>query len=39
VFGRRSHVNETLNGKRRISAEQARKLGRIFRVSPGFFVA
>jgi len=38
VFGQRSHVNESLNGKRPISAEQARKLGALFRVKPGFFV-
>jgi HTH-type transcriptional regulator/antitoxin HigA len=38
VFGQRSHVNQTLNGKRRISAEQARKLGRIFSVKPGLFI-
>lgn len=38
VFGQRSHVNEALTGKRPISAEQARKLGAIFNVRPGFFV-
>ncbi|MCC6361957.1 MAG: transcriptional regulator [Bryobacterales bacterium] len=38
VFGQRSHVNEALNGKRRISAEQARKLGRMFNVNPGLFI-
>jgi len=38
VFGQRSHVNEALNGKRPISAEQARKLGKLFRVKPGLFV-
>lgn len=38
VFGQRSHVSEALNGKRKISAEQARKLGRIFHVEPGLFV-
>jgi HTH-type transcriptional regulator/antitoxin HigA len=27
IFGQRSHVTEALNGKRPISAEQARKLG------------
>jgi HTH-type transcriptional regulator / antitoxin HigA len=27
VFGRRSHVNEAIDGKRKISAEQARKTG------------
>jgi HTH-type transcriptional regulator/antitoxin HigA len=38
VFGQRSHVNEALNGKRPISIEQARKLGRMFAVSPGLFI-
>jgi HTH-type transcriptional regulator/antitoxin HigA len=38
VFGQRSHVNEALNGKRPISAEQARKLGELFGVAPGVFV-
>src|ERR1035438_5250615 len=27
IFGQRSHVNEALTGKRRISASQAKKLG------------
>ena len=38
IFGQRSHVNEALNGRRNISAEQARKLGKLFRVNPGVFV-
>lgn len=38
VFGQRSHVNEALNGKRPISADQARKLGRMFHLNPGYFV-
>ena len=38
IFGQRSHVNEALNGKRKISADQARKLARIFSVSPGVFI-
>ncbi len=38
VFGQRSHVNEALTGKRSISAPQARKLGQLFRVSPGLFL-
>lgn len=38
IFGQRSHVNEALNGKRKISLEQARKLARIFSVSPGLFI-
>ncbi len=37
VFGQRSHVNEAVNGKRTISAEQARKLGNLFGVGPGLF--
>jgi HTH-type transcriptional regulator/antitoxin HigA len=38
VFGQRSHVHEALRGKRTISAPQARKLGQLFRVSPGLFL-
>lgn len=38
VFGQRSHVHEALNGKRPISAAQARKLARMFRVQPGVFI-
>jgi len=38
VFGQRSHVNEALNGKRKISAEQARKLAKMFNVNPGVFI-
>ena len=38
VFGQRSHVHEALTGKRGISAPQARKLGQMFRVSPGLFL-
>lgn len=38
VFGVRSHVNEALTGKRKISADQARKLGAMFCVSPGLFI-
>jgi HTH-type transcriptional regulator/antitoxin HigA len=38
VFGTRSHVSEALNGKRPISADQARKLGKLFCVNPGLFV-
>ena len=38
IFGQRSHVNEALNGRRKISAEQARKLGKLFRVNPGLFI-
>ena len=38
VFGQRSHVTEALNGKRPISAAQARKLGELFSVKPGLFI-
>ena len=38
VFGQRSHVSEALKGKRRISAAQARKLGELFRLNPGYFL-
>jgi HTH-type transcriptional regulator/antitoxin HigA len=38
VFGQRSHVNEAMNGKRKISAEQARKLAKLFSVQPGLFI-
>jgi antitoxin component HigA of HigAB toxin-antitoxin module len=38
VFGQRSHVNEALKGKRPISAAQARKLGEMFHLNPGYFV-
>ena len=38
IFGQRSHVNEALNGKRKISSEQARKLGKMFSVKPGLFI-
>ena len=38
IFGQRSHVSEALNGTRKISAEQARKLGKIFSVKPGLFI-
>jgi HTH-type transcriptional regulator/antitoxin HigA len=38
IFGQRSHVNEALNGKRKIGAEQARSLGKLFSVQPGLFI-
>src|SRR5690242_13358923 len=38
VFGQRSHVNEALNGKRPISAAQARRLGAMFHLNPGYFL-
>ena len=38
IFGQKSHVSEALKGKRPISAEQARKLGKLFRLNPGYFL-
>jgi len=38
IFGQRSHVTEALSAARKISAEQARKLGKLFRVNPGVFI-
>ena len=38
IFGQRSHVNEALTGKRPISATQAKKLGAMFLVKPGYFI-
>jgi HTH-type transcriptional regulator / antitoxin HigA len=38
VFGQRSHANEALHGKRPISAAQARKLGEMFHLNPGYFL-
>jgi HTH-type transcriptional regulator/antitoxin HigA len=38
IFGQRSHVNEAMNGKRKIGAEQARKLAKLFSVQPGLFI-
>ena len=38
IFGQRSHVHEALNGKRDISAAQARKLGKLFNVDAGLFL-
>jgi HTH-type transcriptional regulator/antitoxin HigA len=38
IFGQRSHVSEALSGKRPISADQARKLGKRFSVKPGVFI-
>jgi HTH-type transcriptional regulator/antitoxin HigA len=38
IFGQRSHVHEALNGKRPISATQARKLGKLFNVDAGLFL-
>ena len=38
IFGQRSHVSEALSGKRTISADQARALGKLFSVKPGLFL-
>jgi len=38
IFGQKSHVSEALKGKRPISADQARKLGELFRLNPGYFI-
>jgi antitoxin component HigA of HigAB toxin-antitoxin module len=38
IFGQRSHVHEALNGKRPISAAQARRLGMLFNVDAGLFL-
>jgi len=38
IFGQKSHVSEALKGKRPISAAQARKLGKLFRLNPGYFL-
>ena len=38
IFGQKSHVSEALRGKRTISADQARQLGRLFRLNPGYFL-
>ena len=38
VFGQRSHVNEALSGKRKISVSQARKLGEMVQARPSLFL-
>jgi len=38
VFGQKSHVSEALKGKRSISADQARTLGKMFHLNPGYFL-
>jgi HTH-type transcriptional regulator / antitoxin HigA len=38
IFGQKSHVSEALKGKRPISADQARKLGKLFKLDPGYFI-
>jgi antitoxin component HigA of HigAB toxin-antitoxin module len=37
IFGQLSHLNEALNGKRKINAEQARRLAKLFSVQAGLF--
>jgi plasmid maintenance system antidote protein VapI len=39
VFHQRSHVNEALNGKRKISPEQAKRLGKMFSIKPALFLS
>lgn len=39
IFHQRSHVNEALNGKRRIGPEQAKRLGKMFSVKPTLFLS
>jgi len=38
IFHQRSHVSEVLKRKRRINLEQAKKLGKMFRVKPAVFL-
>jgi len=38
IFGQRSHLSEALSGRRKISADQARALGKLFSVKPGLFL-
>ena len=38
VFGQKSHVSEALSGARPISADQARQLGKMFHLNPGYFL-
>ncbi len=38
VFGSRSRVSEAVNGKRAISKAQAKRLGRLFHLSPAAFI-
>lgn len=38
VFGSRSRVSEAVTGKRPISKDQAKRLGKFFRVSPALFI-
>jgi HTH-type transcriptional regulator/antitoxin HigA len=38
IFGQRRHVSEVLSGERKINADQARALGKLFSVKPGLFL-
>ena len=38
IFGQRRHFSEVLSGERKISADQARALGKLFGVKPGLFL-
>jgi HTH-type transcriptional regulator / antitoxin HigA len=38
IFGQVSHVSEAIRGKRPISAAQARRLGELFHLNPGYFL-
>jgi HTH-type transcriptional regulator/antitoxin HigA len=38
IFSTKSHVSEALSGKRPISADQARQLGAMFKLNPGYFI-
>jgi HTH-type transcriptional regulator / antitoxin HigA len=38
IFGQKSHVSEALSGVRPISADQARQLGEMFHLNPGYFL-
>src|SRR5207253_1378022 len=38
IFGQRSSVSEVLSGKRKISADEARALGKLFRMKAGLFL-
>jgi len=38
VFGQESHVSEALSGARPMSADQARQVGKMFHLNPGYFL-
>jgi HTH-type transcriptional regulator / antitoxin HigA len=38
IFGSQSNVSEVLSGKRDINAQEARSMGKRFRVSPAVFI-